>query len=132
MCFFLSGSCKRKGIGLKKENLIITIVRTKENLGRVHIMGVLNAAGVQFKPFVFFRGKKPHFRKTKTGVIQTVHTFLLECYIYYTEKAGVDTAIFKDWVENFLDKTAVFRASGRELLLLYDVYGYHIRLSVVI
>lgn len=126
-----AGRWKRKGVGLKNENFITTIVQTKGNLNRVFIMGVVNAAGVLFKRFVVFSRRQTHFRKNP-GAIQTVHTFLPECYIHYREKAGVDTFIYKDWAEKFIDETDVLRADRRNRLLLHGGNGCHIQLSVLI
>lgn len=50
----------RRGIGIRKKHLFTTVARTKGNLERLTLMGVVSASGHAFKPLVdsFFAWKK--------------------------------------------------------------------------
>lgn len=48
-----------------------------------------------------------------------------------TENASVDFTIFRDWLDNFLDKAAHLQAHGREILLMFGGYGFHVQCSIL-
>lgn len=77
-------------------------------------MGVLNAEGTPFKPFVEFAGKQHHYKRLQ-GRTEGTLTDFPPCYLYKRYPAGVDALIFADWTHEFLEEVKVYRLPGQNI-----------------
>lgn len=81
-------SCiRRPGIATKIKLLHPRVARIKGNVDRLTSTGVVMAAENAFKPLVIMPGMKPHFRRHADGVAETVHSYLLPCYLFHRRLA---------------------------------------------
>lgn len=122
------GRSLRKGVGPQNTILVQKTVRTKGSLDRVTIMPIVSADGKAYKPVVIFPGQRPHYRKV-LGKLETLHSVLMDCYLFYRPMPGADSAIVRNWATKFVQETDSLRQGGKWLLLVLDGYSAHIQHS---
>lgn len=121
----MRGRCMHKGIGPVEKNIVTTGAATKGNLSFVTVMPVINAAGQALKPVIVFPGVQPHWRRVN-GNYQLAQDFLPDSHYFQRSPAGVNSQIFFEWAQFFLEETIELRSSGKILLIL-DGYAAHVQ-----
>ena len=61
-----------------------------------------------------------HYLCLAKGSYQTVQSYLPPCYFHQHDPAGVETVIFKEWANNWLEETAHLRKGGKYLAMIFD------------
>lgn len=99
---------------------------TRGSLDRVTVMPVVSADGHAYKPCVVYPGKHAHYR-TVNGRKETLHDFLMKCYLYYNETSAANSSIILDWAHHFVDEVNQIRNDSEYMVLVLDGYGAHVQ-----
>ena len=101
-------------------------MKWSSNACHVTLMLVVSADGRVWAPLAILPGKRAKYRIRPDGTRETPACFLPECArITYRDPAGMDSAIFLEFVEWFIEQTTALRSRYRNLVLTMDGYGAH-------
>lgn len=89
-------------------------------------MCVVNAAVENFNHVIVFPGEQLHYQNVR-GTIETVHSYLLEGYLYQGEYGSVDSSIFFGLSKDFCRRDSTFARSRKNMLLSFNGYVCHIQ-----
>lgn len=105
---------------------------SRRSMEKVTLMTVASSRGDALQPVIVYSGKQLHIRRLVSRTVQLVHTYLLECYLYYRDPPGVDSDIFNNWAKNFIEEKGHLRSNGRYKLLIYNGYSCHVKHAVLL
>ncbi|PXF46856.1 Pogo transposable element with KRAB domain [Gracilariopsis chorda] len=96
------------------------------NAQHVTIMPVVSGDGRAWSPLVVLQGARAKYRLRADGTRETPSCYLpANAITCYRDPAGVDTAVFFEWVEHFVQETTEIRRKHRHIVLTFDGYGAH-------
>ena len=96
------------------------------NAAHVTIMPVVSADGTVWTPVAILRGKRAKYNIREDGSHETPASYLPEnVKVAYRDPAGMDSAIFFEFCQNFVSGTASLRRKYKNLVLTMDGYGAH-------
>lgn len=77
-------------------------------------------------PLFVLPGVEPRWKK-RSGKFEIPADFLPKPkYLYMRKVAGVDTNIFENWAQQFVDETQSIRRGNKKILIVMDGYSCHI------
>ena len=101
-------------------------MKWSSNASHVTLMPVGSADGRVWAPLAILPGKRAKYRIRPDGTRETPACFLSECAkITYRDRAGMDSAIFLEFVEWFIEQTTALRSRYLNLVLSMDGCGAH-------
>lgn len=75
-------------------------------------------SGEAFKPSVVKPGKQPRYRRFKDDRIDSIHSFLPACYLFYRYLAEIGSQIFLELPKLLVEETRHLRYENNKLLLV--------------
>ena len=118
-----TGRSLRRGVGPRRDAPVQTLVRTRGKLINITLMPAVAADGTFFKPVVVLPGKKAHYRRVASGYESPIE-FLPPCYLFYRDPAGVDSDIFFEWTQHFIQETAYLRGQDSSKQFYPNFFGF--------
>ena len=96
------------------------------NVSHITIMHLVSADGAVWTPVAILPGKRAKYRIHEDGSQETPASYLLEnVKVAYRDPASMESAIFFEFCQNFVLKTASLRRRHKSLVFTMDGYGAH-------
>ena len=96
------------------------------NAAHVTIMPVVSADGTVWTPVAILYGKRAKYRIREDSARETPASYLRgNVKVAYRDPAGMDSAIFFEFCQNFVLETASLRRRHKNSVLTMDGYGAH-------
>ena len=103
-----------------------TALKWAGNAAHVTIMPVVSADGTVWTPVAILPGKRAKYRIRGDVSREKPASYLPEnIKVAYRDQAGMDSAIFFEFCQNFVLETASLRRRHKNLVLTMDGYGAH-------